>query len=140
MEQSGASNSIWEDAYMLNIPSIDFQHKKFFVLWNTARKQINVRDQGQTDKILVELEEYINVHFAYEENLLELAGYEKLENHKQLHRYFIAKIHEMRNEYQYNNPELFEKLVVFLKKWFISHILHEDSDYKSVVSSYLNRN
>ncbi len=130
--------SDWSNRYLLNIPEIDQQHKDFFRLFDEANKGFDVKDYNKLETIIRQLEEYLQYHFEVEEKLMEEAGYEDLENHRKQHDIFIKRIKEMRQEFNYMNPLLFDKITVFIKKWFISHIMQSDKEYRYRVINHLN--
>ncbi len=128
----------WSNSYLLNIPEIDQQHKEFFELYDKTNKRFDIKDYKKLETIISQLEEYLAYHFDFEEKLMKEAGYEDLENHRKQHDIFIKRIKEMRLEYNYMNPLLFDKITVFIKKWFISHIMQSDKEYKYRVINHLN--
>ena len=123
----------WTDKYLINIEEIDKQHKGFFELWDNKCLRPDLKNHEQLSLIIDKLEDYIEEHFAYEEKLLEKADYPYIENHKAQHRFFIQKVNEMKQELEYMNPLLFEKTAAFMKKWFLSHIMQSDKDYRNFV-------
>jgi hemerythrin-like metal-binding protein len=127
------SDNDWSAKYMVDIPSIDRQHSGFFDLVNrTMKKQRTspVLSKEDIDEIIKHLEDYLTFHFAHEEKLMREAGYDKLEQHVTEHRYFINKIEEYKIEQSFNSPLLFDKLLEFMKKWFLAHIIKSDYLYK----------
>ncbi len=126
----------WENKYLLNIEIIDEQHRGFFKI---IENEIKDGDNNNKDlsKFILFLENYLNEHFNTEERLLELSGYDDIENHKAQHIYFIDRINKMKLELDYNNPMLYKKLIDFMKKWFLSHILNTDKKYGDTVVNYL---
>ncbi|MBS3770882.1 MAG: bacteriohemerythrin [Bacteroidales bacterium] len=131
--------SIWSESFVLNIPVIDQQHKKFFELFEKVSEVYEKKEPEELDKVLRELEDYLEYHFQSEEQLMKEYGYEKYENHKKQHEFFIKRIEEMRREYDYMNHMLFDKIRTFIKKWFVSHILHKDFDYKDALLGRSNQ-
>lgn len=118
----------------MGIPVIDAQHKRFFELFVKTSGEFENKEPEELNKLLGELEDYIQYHFQEEEKLMKESGYEGYENHKKQHELFINRINEMWNEHDYLNPMLFDKIRTFIKKWFVSHILHKDFDYKDDVA------
>lgn len=127
--------SIWSDNFSLNIPVIDNQHQKFFEIFEKVSNGYEYKTSEELDALIGELEDYLEFHFKEEEKLMRESGYEWYEAHKKQHTFFINRIEEMRNEFDYLNPMLFDKIRVFIKKWFVSHILHKDFDYKDSVGN-----
>jgi len=131
--------SIWSENFILNIPEIDEQHKKFFELFEKVYEKDEQKEPEEINKLLIELENYLEHHFQEEEQFMKDIGYKDYKNHKKQHEFFLKRIEEMRQEYDYNNPWLFDKIRIFIKKWFISHILHKDFEYKDILSGDSNQ-
>ncbi len=131
--------SIWNENFVLNIPEIDEQNKKFFELFEKVSEGDEPKEPEELNKLLIELEDYLEYHFKEEEQFMKDIGYNDYENHKKQHEFFLKRIEEMRQEYDYKNPWLFDKIRSFIKKWFVSHILHKDFEYKEVLSGGSNQ-
>lgn len=129
----------WDNKYLLDIAEIDEQHKVFFNIIKKELKQNNNLNFDELAEIINYLENYLKEHFNTEEKLLEESGYVNIESHKAQHSFFVDKINEMKLELNYNNPMLYIKLIDFMKKWFLSHIINEDKKYKETVISYLKK-
>ncbi|MBN1989073.1 MAG: hemerythrin family protein [Bacteroidales bacterium] len=127
----------WADRYLLNILKIDEQHRGFFELLDEELLRTKVLNQEHTLKLINKLEEYLKDHFVAEEELLVNANYPDIKKHKEQHLFFIQKVEEMKLELLYNNQIINIKLIDFMKKWFLAHILHFDKQYKETVKSYL---
>lgn len=127
----------WEDKYLLGIKEIDEQHSGFFSLVKDNLNRIEKPEPEQLGSIINNMEEYLKNHFNTEEELLEKSGYPDFENHKKQHSFFIQKIEIMKLELDYDNLFVYEKLIDFMKKWFLSHIIQTDKKYREVVSSFL---
>jgi len=128
----------WTDSYLLGIDEIDIQHRGFFELWENECRNADLNNFDQLKNVIVKLENYILEHFKTEEDLLRKSGYADIETHVAQHRFFIQKVSEMKLELNYKNMLLFEKLTMFIKKWFISHIMQTDRKYKDDVMKYLS--
>src|SRR6056297_4168942 len=107
--------SIWSESFSLNIPVIDKQHKKFFEIFEKVSKDYENKTAEELDALIGELEQYLEFHFEEEEKLMWKSGYEWYETHKKKHAFFINRIEEMRNEFDYLDPMLLIKLGFLLK-------------------------
>ena len=96
-------------------------------------------DRAEMALMLEQLNDYINNHFRHEQELMKQAQYPDLESHLAKHIFFIQKVQEMKQEYSYMNPLLYEKITIFMKKWFLSHIMSSDRKYQEYVINYLNQ-
>ena len=127
----------WSDKYLLGINEIDEQHRGFFELCN--HKPLSEMDRAEMALMLEQLNDYIQNHFRHEQELMKQAKYPDLESHLEEHKFFIQKVQEMKQEYSYMNPLLYEKITIFMKKWFLSHIMFSDRKYQEYVVNYLNQ-
>lgn len=130
----------WKDHLMLDIPAMDEQHTGFFRLLEEMTIHDGKKDEATRQKCMViihRLEDYLKDHFKAEEDLMKKAGYAKLEMHVAQHQYFIKKIEEYKHELSFDSTFLFDKLIAFMKKWFLSHIMHTDSLYREEVKKIM---
>jgi hemerythrin len=127
----------WDDKYLLDIPIIDEQHRGFFILLKDELSRNINPTKEQMIELITRLENYIMDHFSSEELLMEKSGYDDLANHKNQHVFFIQKVDEMKIELLYQNPLLYSKMIDFMKKWFLTHILIVDKKFQTTVQDYL---
>jgi len=142
MEKKAIKNRTWDTSYMLNIPIIDQQHEILFDIHDEIqelKKQGGNYNNGTMKSILQKLEDFLNTHFKTEEELMEKAHFPDLLHHKQEHKLFTNKISNFVFEYQYNNPFLLDNMLLFLKKWLVSHIMASDTEYKDYVLPILEK-
>jgi len=129
----------WNDGYLLHIPIIDEQHKGFFLIYDELTKLDPATATGEQKFAIVEkLIEYLVHHFQMEEKLMQEAGYPDIEKHREEHLLFISKVNEFKRAFQYKNPVLLNQMIVFMQKWFLSHISETDARYKKDVTDFLN--
>ena len=129
----------WNTKYQLNIPVIDEQHKGFVELWEQEYKRADTNNQEKLFSLIEKLEKYLVNHFKTEEELMKKSGYEDIESHIRQHEFFIEKVEEMKQDFQYGNTMLFEKLMMFMKKWFFVHILQTDKGYQKSIETYFRK-
>lgn len=140
MEPNNSTSKTWNDNYALGIPEIDYQHQKFFDIYDKIQDIIaneKCMDNSMRKKIVEELKDYLKTHFYTEENLMIKAGYENVEEHVKQHEFFIRKIDEFMMSIQYQKQMLLTEMLVFIKKWFLTHIMQTDSKYYKDVFDYL---
>lgn len=126
----------WNESYSVNVPSIDEQHKKLFVILNKTQEMI------QSGKSNVELKEifsdtlnYAAEHFAYEEQLMSENGFENLESHKLEHEKFAETVASYLIRYESSDSIHPVEVLGFLIDWLQKHILKKDKEYSSCLSS-----
>ena len=83
----------WNKSFSVNNIEIDNQHKKLFELINKLHSSLKA-GQGNTvlKPVLMELVEYVKVHFAHEEKLMKEKQYPDYDKHKQKHEEYISEL------------------------------------------------
>ena len=81
------------------------------------------------------LEDYLIFHFRIEEDLFKNTDYPDVDVHISQHLYFTQQVEKFRIESNFNGKFLDEKVLEFMKKWFLNHILHTDMQYKDYVDT-----
>jgi hemerythrin len=124
----------WSDSYSLKIASIDGQHQKLFRIANELHAEMQTGNaQGNVTEIVERLVQCGTLHFAYEERLMEEAGYPGFAAHKALHEELIRQVLQLQADLHSTKRMLGISLLQFLKKWLASHIESEDSKYAPFV-------
>lgn len=121
----------WSDVYATGIKDIDNDHQALFMFVNDLHDKI--AEGASTDDIaetLAGLTNYVNVHFVREENFMDDAGYDDLEDHAEAHRRLSARVFALKEQFD-ATPEDFDQaaFLEFLKGWLTGHILYTDMDY-----------
>ena len=124
----------WSKEWELDIPVIDSQHKRIVDFINKIVEQGEDRDAIET--VLNELKDYTSSHFAFEESLMEEAGYGFTKAHSRVHVLFIRRIDDYWKEFK-NGNNISEDLVKTLESWLFNHIKHDDQDYSDTVKANL---
>lgn len=128
----------WTDELSVGVASLDTHHQTLIDLLNQLHQVIRNNDTQQVvGEVLGELIRYTYYHFGEEERLLEQAGYDDLDAHRQSHRSIAERVRDMEAEWETDHrsviaAELFE----FLADWLIHHIRNEDMRYRSVLSEF----
>jgi hemerythrin-like metal-binding protein len=125
----------WDNEYSVNIFVIDNHHKKLFDIMNSLYALMaEGADDDSIIKIINELLDYTNYHFSEEEKMMEQVGYPELNQHRQLHRDFIAKLEEAKTKAN-NGMAIFmaTKVADLGVDWLKEHILTVDSRYKKYI-------
>jgi hemerythrin len=116
----------WDDNYNTEIDNIDMHHKHLVFLLNRSYDAIQINNKYEIDKILNELTEYTMYHFNAEHKLMITYKYDSMHDHMKAHSYFINKLVELKLQLTTKKSLFNLELVVFLKDWFIDHILVTD--------------
>ncbi|MES9855960.1 MAG: bacteriohemerythrin [Sedimenticola sp.] len=128
----------WKEELETGISVIDGQHKRIVDYIN----QLNDICQGEGDievsEVIVALVDYTLSHFAFEESLLEEAGYEQNAAHTREHDSFRNKIFDFK-ERATEGKEVAEPLLQLLNQWLFTHIQHEDGQYVATILQHLKQ-
>ncbi|MDP3513223.1 MAG: bacteriohemerythrin, partial [Sulfuritalea sp.] len=111
----------WTDSLLTGIDEIDAQHQVLFDV--LARLELAVSSEDKWSAVhfaIVELTNFMNIHFAVEEALLRLHGYPELDAHIAAHRAFSAdlatiKQHSIRQDVS-------DEMMVLVRTWLVEHI------------------
>lgn len=119
------------EEYFTGIELIDREHEALFEIVGKANALVRDwnKDQGLDDimKLLEELKEYTEFHFADEEEYMRAVKYDGYEAQKRAHDAFIARLEDIDFEKIQEDPQAYlQSLMVFLLGWLINHILHSD--------------
>lgn len=120
----------WTESMSVGNQHIDEQHMILIDTINQLASADSQNDRPVVAIIIDELLSYAAFHFHYEEQLIEAAGYPELESHRRIHRGFVKRANELREEFTYHRKRrLGEHILCFLRDWLREHILGEDRLY-----------
>ncbi len=121
---------VWTDKLNLGIDRIDMQHKKLCDYINSLHKAMQGGgDKKRIEQLLSALRDYTETHFTEEEVFFGKSDYPHTEQHKKVHRSFVAKLVEFQERLARGSDTLSMDLLVFLKDWLIQHIMGTDKQY-----------
>ena len=130
----------WSEAYSVNSPLLDGQHKKIFNLINTLQNNLGCENcDEELGKTLDALIDYARVHFAEEEKYLAQFNYPGLPDHQDQHDFFVRKVFELQSEYRDGRLDLAQPVLAFLQDWLTNHILGSDKCYAAYIAELLSR-
>lgn len=121
----------WSSQYELGIKEIDEQHHSLVNIINELLDSFNQDAELEvTKKVLDELEDYANLHFATEEKYFDKFQFEGTEEHKAEHRKFKEELVTLKNDLQMGKTTVPEATLHLLVSWFTDH--EQDFDKKYV--------
>ena len=131
-------NTLWNDSLLIGIPRIDEQHKGFFDLFDKYEQLHNnsVDEDAEKYELIIKLEHYLEDHFITEESIMSFINYPELKSHFEEHQLFFRKIQEFKIKYQHNNTELFNSILLFMKRWLLTHIPMYDIQIRPYFDDY----
>lgn len=127
----------WNDSYLLGIPMIDNQHKKFFVILDNLETLNQKQEKSEMHSLINELQNYVIYHFKTEEDLMVKSQSPNIDLHVMEHELFRKKLEEFHHSYYNNNEELLNEMISFMRKWLIIHISGTDAEYADSIKDTL---
>ena len=145
----------WSKKYSVGLDEIDAQHKELIRLINALEvinDNFNLYKSVKEPllKIMSDLKNYTVLHFATEEVLMSMFDYELGESHKHAHDNFVKLVgdqfvlylkvfHEIDSTTDEEKLKILHrelhsavhKLIEFLQKWLVNHIMKSDMEYVS---------
>lgn len=128
---------VWLDSYSTGIEEIDNQHRQIVEYINQLSVAFNRTDMAAVGEVLDGLVDYTMSHFAFEESLLEEAGYPLANAHKKIHEMFIRRVDKLQEAFK-AGEEVTVEFYTLLKRWLIQHIQRDDMAYASRVKAKLH--
>ncbi|CCO25075.1 bacteriohemerythrin [Maridesulfovibrio hydrothermalis] len=120
----------WSDELSVNVRTIDEHHMVLLDLINELYIAMRQRKTGEVvGEVTARLLEYTKYHFGYEEKIFDKHHYPEVKPHKKLHRIFIKKIADFKDEIDAGKLTASTELIRFLKDWLIKHIMVVDAKY-----------
>ncbi len=117
----------WKSIYEIGNNSIDLEHKKLF---DIAIEAVNYNGKDilkHVKKTVIELYDYMKVHFANEEEFMRQVDYPFYEQHIKLHENIIGQMNLFIKEIPILAPEIVERKVIeYIDIWLVNHIVYED--------------
>jgi hemerythrin-like metal-binding protein len=128
----------WTKEFSVGIERLDRQHAVLITKINQLEGLMGAHciDVEHCKKILNELMEYAQVHFAQEESLMKEADYPAYAGHVEKHIEYVSQVSEYLIS-AIHGEDCVRKILDFLKQWWTGHILCEDKLYGPSVSEYL---
>ena len=123
---------VWTDDLSTGIPVIDNQHQRIVDYINKLHHAQEHHSREEVSVVLDELVDYTLSHFAFEESLMEEAGYNFLNAHKKVHQLFVKRVADYQQRFKIGEA-IEEELIHTLRAWLINHIRNDDRDYSEDV-------
>lgn len=117
----------WRESYGVGCRELDDQHSTILAIINDLYLTLQSGKEREAIKGLLDrLVQYTVDHFQREEELMEEFDYPELAQHKELHERMTEKTIAFRTHFCETTAK---DLLVFLKKWWVSHICQTDKQY-----------
>ncbi len=125
---------VWSSELEIGISVIDAQHQRIVEYINTVAHVKQTKSQKELLALLDELVNYTLSHFAFEESLMEEAGYPFTNAHKKVHQLFAKRVLSFQQRAKVGE-NITDELMHVLKAWLVNHIKRDDHDYSELVKA-----
>lgn len=120
----------WSNDLSVDVRTIDEHHMVLLDLINELYGAMRQRKAGDViGEVTSRLLDYTKYHFGYEEKIFDKHRYAETEPHKKLHRIFIKKITDFKDDIDAGKLAASTELIRFLKDWLVKHIMVVDAKY-----------
>ncbi|MDZ4360142.1 bacteriohemerythrin [Variovorax sp. 38R] len=127
---------VWKTELNTGIHEIDTQHQRIVQYINALDDARRTNDRKVVGRIIEETIDYTASHFAFEEAMIEDAGYPFSGPHRKVHEIFVRRVTEFRARFECGE-EVLAELHDMLSRWLFNHIRHEDGAYVPTVKAHL---
>ncbi|MEX6503302.1 bacteriohemerythrin [Pseudomonas zhanjiangensis] len=129
---------VWQDDLNTGIAVIDEQHRRIVDMINQLHQaQARGGSRAEVGEVLGGLVDYTLSHFAFEEALLEEAGYAFTKPHKRVHEIFTGRVRDYGLRFE-AGEDITEELIGMLSRWLFNHIRSDDAGYVQAVKDNMN--
>ena len=125
----------WVPELDTGIAEIDTQHRRIVDYINRLLELRETHNREGLSDVIAEMVDYTMSHFAFEEALIENAGYMFAGPHKKVHELFTRKVAEMQSRFD-AGEDVTAELHGMLSRWLFNHIRNEDHGYIDSVKAY----
>ncbi len=124
----------WKDEYSMGILEIDNQHRLLLRSISVIEESIRL-NQGwsNTHYAILELIQLARMHFSFEEALMRMFAYPRMDTHQDEHQHFFTRLDGIERQSLRKSAEA--EMIDFLKSWLTKHILVSDRDYAKHIFS-----
>ncbi|HBK47655.1 MAG TPA: bacteriohemerythrin [Xanthomonadaceae bacterium] len=129
---------VWQDDLNTGIEVIDHQHMRIVEMINHLQIAQKSMEKVAVAEVIDELIDYTMSHFAFEEELMEEAGYPFSHAHKRVHEIFGKRVNEYRMRFQ-AGEDVTDELRNMLARWLFNHIRGDDKAYAESVRRHLDQ-
>jgi len=124
----------WSEDFACGIKVIDDQHKSLLDLindlFNHATGDLEA-EQEYFKQVVEKAVNYVKVHFATEEKIMQQTKFVGYEEHKKAHETFVVAVLNNARAFQKEKKIDLREFTRFLKEWVLTHVAHMDKQYFS---------
>ncbi len=125
----------WNSTMSVGVEIIDKHHQHLVALINQLFEAMRQeQDEEVIDGVLHELNEYVQYHFSYEEELMRECSYPGYEQHCNEHKQLAESLNVLQERHSRGRERITVEVMHFLRDWLQRHILESDMGYVSYLS------
>ncbi|MCS3846888.1 hemerythrin [Xanthomonas campestris] len=117
---------------------IDHQHRRIVEMINHLQVAQTSLQRLAVSDVIDELIDYTLSHFAFEEELMEEAGYPFSHAHQRVYAVFAKRVGDYRLRFQ-AGEDISDELRNMLSRWLFNHIRGDDQAYAPQVIAHLDQ-
>ena len=119
----------WSNQFSVGVQEVDKQHQVLVGILNRLGTALDGQVSGVDNRqVIDELEQYTVYHFGTEERLMREISYAGIDRHVHEHQAFVKQVSQMVTQLDHGQGPSLVELLLFLRDWLVSHILHSDRD------------
>jgi hemerythrin-like metal-binding protein len=120
---------IWDEKISVGISVIDTEHQDLFDAINDLHLAVlGHEDREAIRSLLTRVVDGTRAHFASEEALMEIVKYNGRALHALKHQHLMEQIDAFAARFN-RGVELNEHSLIFIRDWFIPHIMESDTNF-----------
>ncbi|CAA6606482.1 Cyclic nucleotide-binding protein [Rhodospirillaceae bacterium LM-1] len=126
----------WRDTFSVRIAHMDMHHKRLISIGNAVLENLRTDGRGAAlIKAAEALADYVDYHFAAEEDLMALYDYPGISEHKVRHQDLRQQVSRLTKEIQSGSRPSEKDFKHLFESWIIHHVLGEDKAYGAFLNS-----
>jgi hemerythrin len=129
----------WTEHFVTGLGPVDGQHRHLIEMINQFGESLsdNVLDFPQIERLLKDLAEYADYHFAHEEELMCKVGVDPrhVKLHREEHAGFLESVTRQAEQVDPEDADAAKSLLSFLVHWIAYHILVQDQNMARQVAA-----
>ena len=116
----------WRQEFSVGIPELDGQHQTLEGFIGLVETAVTTKQRWSTvHSALVQLTDFVRIHFSVEESLMRIHGYPEMARHVDEHLKFTDQLRQLQEKSL--RVDVSDEMVAFLRKWQDAHIALNDN-------------
>ncbi len=115
----------WTPSLEVGVGEMDQDHRVLFDLLQRIQHADDCGDFEEAKRVLEELHQYTEWHFAREEALMRIHRYEFAAEHREEHQRLSLQVERMQDELAHDHL-MPHDIATFMQRWLVNHIAGAD--------------